>query len=208
MTTGLQHIKNIIFDLGDVIIDLSIPGTISRLAQRSGLSADQVKTLYWSSNTFLDYEKGLLSNEDFHQGANALLGTDMTFEEFSEIWNSMLIRIPSERLRLLDDLSDRYRLFLLSNTNDIHLRRFTDMMEEVSPGRPLESYFEKAYYSHRIGMRKPNTDIFNHVLRENVLMASETLFLDDNPDNIKGASLVGIETKLIDNPSVLFDLFK
>jgi len=208
MNTGLQQIKNIIFDLGDVIIDLSIPGTLNRLAERSEKTSDQVKSLYWSSQTFHDYEKGLLTNAAFFQGANDLLGTDMSFEEFSEIWNSMLIRIPEERLHLLDRLSRTFRLFLLSNTNDIHLRRFTEMMEVVSPGRPLEYYFEKTYYSHRMGMRKPNEDIFSFVLNENGLLAHETLFLDDNHDNIKGASMVGIQTKLIENPAVLFELFK
>lgn len=208
MRTDLHQIKNIIFDLGDVIIDLSIPGTIARLAERAQRTTDEVKSIYWTSEAFHKHEKGLLTDADFHQEANSLLGTNMSFEEFSEIWNSMLIRIPIERLRLLKDLSSRFRLFLLSNTNEIHLNRFTQMMEEVSPGYPLESYFEKAYYSHKVGMRKPDAEIFNFVVRENGLSPHETLFLDDNPGNIRGATLVGIQSLLIKNPSVLFELFK
>lgn len=203
-----SSVRNIIFDLGNVIIDISIPGTIARLASRSGLSLDRVAEIASGSDIFLRYEKGLCTDEEFHIGANTLMGTDMSFEEFSEIWNSMLVRIPKERLHLLDQLSANHRIFLLSNTNDLHLTRFREMMEEISPKRNLESFFEKAYYSHQLAMRKPDAEIFEHVLKENNLHPEETLFLDDNRDNIAGAAELGIKTFLVENPSILFELFR
>lgn len=203
-----EHIKNVIFDLGDVIIDISIPGTIAKFAGRSGLSHARVKEIYSSSGIFLDYEKGKISDEEFHSGANSLFGTNMSFEEFCDIWNGMLIRIPAERLRLLDKVSAQFRIFLLSNTNDIHLKCFNQMMEEVSPGKPLGSYFEKAYYSHHLGMRKPDAEIFEFVLQENDLSPAETLFLDDNAENISGASRLGIQATIVKHPDNLFEIFQ
>lgn len=208
MTYRNHKVSNLVFDLGNVIIDISIPGTIARLSDRSGLSIQQVTEIYTMSDIFLRYEKGLCTDQEFYLGANELFGTDMSFEEFSSIWNGMLIRIPYERLNLLDQLSSNHRMFLLSNTNDLHLFRFREMMAEVSPSRTLESFFEKAYYSHQIGLRKPDTEIFEYVLKENNLRPEDTLFLDDNSDNIAGATTLGIKTLLVENPSILFDVFK
>ncbi|MFZ9503265.1 MAG: HAD family hydrolase [Cyclobacteriaceae bacterium] len=203
-----QKVNNLIFDLGNVIIDISIPGTIARLADRSGLAPGHVAEIATQSEIFLKYEKGMCTDQEFHSGANALLGTNMSFEEFSGIWNDMLIRIPYERIQLLDKLKDNHRMFLLSNTNDLHLSRFSEMMYEISPQRTLDSYFEKAYYSHQIGMRKPDPAIFEYVLKENGLKSEETLFLDDNPDNVSSAASLGIKTLLVENPSILFDVFR
>lgn len=208
MIKSLPHIKNIIFDLGDVIIDISIHGTIERFAGRSGLSSADVRNIYNTSSVFLDYEKGKISDPEFLEGANRLFGTDMTFEELCEIWNGMLLRIPTERLHLLEKVSAGYRTFLLSNTNDIHLKCFNGMMEAVSPGKPLNNFFEKTYFSHLLGMRKPDAEIFEFVLRENNLNPEETLFLDDNPDNIAGASRLGIHSTIVTNPDILFEIFK
>jgi len=202
------HIKNVIFDLGDVIIDISIPGTIANFSNRSGISPERVREIYSTSGIFLDYEKGKISDEEFYRGANSLFGTDMSFEEFCGIWNGMLIRIPAERLRLLEKVSAQFRIFLLSNTNDIHLKCFNQMMEEVSPGKPLSDYFERAYFSHHLGMRKPDAEIFEFVLQENNLNPAETLFLDDNPENISGASRLGIQATIIKHPNILFEIFQ
>lgn len=207
MIQSPAHIKNVIFDLGDVIIDISIPGTIAGFAQRSGLSNEQVKEIYSSSSIFLDYEKGKISDQEFYMGANSLFGTNMTYEEFCEIWNGMLLQIPSERLRLLEKVSGKFRIFLLSNTNDIHLKRFTQMMKEVSPDKPLQNYFEKAYFSNLMGMRKPDAEIFEFVLKENNLNPLETLFLDDNAENIIGASRLGIQVTIVKHPDILFEIF-
>lgn len=201
------HIRHVIFDLGEVIIDLDIPGTVEKLSRLSGKTPAEVREIYSSSETFLDYEKGLISDEEFRSGANRLLGTDMSMEEFSAIWNGMLYRLPEERLQLLDRIRPDYRTFLLSNTNALHLEAFNAMVQTISPSRRMHDYVEYAYYSHLVNMRKPNEEIFRLVLEEQNLKPEETLFLDDNADNIIGASRLGIHAIRVTGPEVIFNLF-
>lgn len=196
-------ISNIIFDLGEVIIDLDIPGTLRRFAERSGRTEQEVRDIYSASDVFLNYEKGLISDEAFREGANRLFGTNMASDEIDAIWNNMLVHLPLRRLEFLDRIKQNYRTFLLSNTNAIHLRAFNAML----PGsRPLESYFERAYYSHIMNMRKPDAEIFLRVLEENNLRPEQTLFLDDNADNIQGAAACGIVAVRVARPDDILSL--
>ena len=208
MQLSLEQITNIVFDLGEVIIDLNIPGTIQKFADQSGKSLEEVRKIYSASDVFLNYEKGLISDEQFRSGANQLLGTSYADEEFDSTWNGMLYRLPPERLQLLKRLSSRYRIFLLSNTNAIHLRQFTKMVHSVSGEESMDAYFEKAYYSHLIKMRKPDAEIFEFVLKDSKLDAAQTLFLDDNEDNISGARACGIQAERILKPDQLFQIFQ
>lgn len=208
MQLSLEQITNIVFDLGEVIIDLNIPGTIQKFADQSGKSLEEVRKIYSASDVFLNYEKGLISDEQFRSGANQLLGTSYADEEFDSTWNGMLYRLPPERLQLLKRLSSRYRIFLLSNTNAIHLRQFTKMVQAVSGEKSMDAYFEKAYYSHLIKMRKPDAEIFEFVLKDSKLDAAQTLFLDDNEDNISGARACGIQAERILKPDQLFQIFQ
>ncbi len=200
-------IRNVIFDLGEVIIDLDIPGTIKKLCKHSGKSPDEVRKIYTSSDVFLNYEKGLISDQDFRAGANELLGTSFEDDEFDLIWNGMLRDLPLKRLELLERLKSKYRVFLLSNTNEIHLREFTGLVRSISGKASMETYFEKAYYSHQIKMRKPDAEIFMYVLQNSNLVPGETLFLDDNADNIIGASACGIRAVRVINPDLIFEIF-
>jgi FMN phosphatase YigB (HAD superfamily) len=107
----------------------------------------------------------------------------------------------------LKSLKARYRTFLLSNTNGIHVKCFSESLSKTHGIDSLDSLFERVYYSHQMRMRKPDPEIYEFVLRENNLAASETLFLDDNEKNIAGARAVGIETFLVRDPNQLFNLF-
>lgn len=206
MNNLIQPFRNVIFDLGEVLLDLAIQNTITRFSELSGQTPEQVKKIYTSSEVFLNYEKGLIDDEAFRSGANQLFSTNIPDNHFDEIWNGMLYNLSVERLELLNNLADQYRLFLLSNTNEIHIRRFTEISLAVS-ARSLESYFEKTYYSSRIKMRKPDKEIFEYVLSENNLIPQETIFLDDNVDNIAAAQALGIQGIQVSHPSILFEIF-
>ena len=208
MSLSSDGIRNIIFDLGDVIIDLDIPATIGRFAECSGKTLEEARMIYSRSDVFLNYEKGLITDQAFRSGANALLGTQLSDREFDAIWNGMLLQVPAEKIAMLEALAPGHRLFLLSNTNNIHLKCFGEIFRKASGGRPIEDYFEKTYYSHLMGMRKPDEEIFRYVLQENGLDPAETLFLDDNADNIRGAAATGIRTFHVTHPSVVFNAFK
>ena len=108
-------------------------------------------------------------------------------------WNALLLRFPPERIALLDGIRKKYRIFLYSNTNAIHHQRFMEIYREAFPGSELNDHFEKAYYSHILGHRKPDTTGFEIIIRENGLNPAETLFVDDAFMNMEGAIKAGLK---------------
>jgi putative hydrolase of the HAD superfamily len=120
-------------------------------------------------------------------------------------WNALLLDFPPERIRLLKMLKKQYRLFLLSNTNALHQREFEQRFIAVSGGG-METIFEKVYYSHLLGLRKPNEDIYRVVVEENRLIPGETLFIDDTVSNFSGAQAVGLKTLQVKPPATILDL--
>jgi glucose-1-phosphatase len=201
-------IKNLIFDLGGVIIDLSIDHTIDAVSKMSGMNKKKVTELY-NSPGFEIYEKGLMDDAEFRDYVRDVFSMESTSEEIDACWNAMLRGLPVVKLDLLMSLKDRYKVYLLSNTNGIHLNYINSvMLPAVVPGvTSLDQYFHKAYYSHLMKKRKPDAEIFEQVLEENNLAGNETLFLDDNPGNIKGANLVGIKTVHVVTPDLILDYF-
>ncbi len=156
---------------------------------------------------FNEYEKGLLSDVEFRARVRKMLAVEVTDKQIDDAWNAMLGDIPNERLQLLQRLGKKHRVFLLSNTNSIHLQHFNGIVKKVS-GRPvLDEFFEQAYYSHLLKMRKPDLEIFDHVLKENKLNPAQTLFLDDNVDNLRAAEQAGIKTAHITHPDLIFSIF-
>ena len=200
------EIKNIIFDLGGVIINLSVKATVQRFSVLTGLSPEYLNDKLLKSDLFKDHEKGKVSDKDFRNQIRSTLNVDSSDEEIDDSWNAMLLDIPKERIELLLHLKDRYRLFLLSNTNEIHLLRFSEIIDHMNFS--FETLFEKVYYSHRLLMRKPNKEIFEYVLHENGLIAEQTLFLDDSLENLSGAASIGIKTFHVKHPDSLFHLFE
>lgn len=203
-----MEFRNIIFDLGGVILDLSAQKTIEGFSTLSGLPADRVTYLFKSAQGFEKYERGEYSDQEFRDFVRDLYHVNVTDKEIDSCWNAMLLGIPRANLDLLKKLKDRYRVFLLSNTNTIHLNYINSTILPPSESVPsLDSYFHQAYYSHFMGKRKPEPEIFGQVLDENKLHAQETLFLDDNADNIAGASAVGLQTAFVDTPDFVLRYF-
>jgi HAD superfamily hydrolase (TIGR01509 family) len=184
-------IKNIIFDLGGVLLNLDFAGSRNAFIQ---LGIPQIDDLF--SNTNEDsfwklYEIGRLTDEEFLAEARKLAIDGTTEQDIIRAWNSMLLDFPRERVELLEKLRERYRLFLFSNTNSIHLQSFQESFREVY-NRDLDSLFEKAWYSHLINRRKPNVEAFHYIIEEAGLHAPETLFIDDSPANVEGARRAGL----------------
>lgn len=203
---SIQGIRNIIFDLGGVIINLSIPSTVAAFSKASGKPVEEVAALV-NSQGFIDYEKGLISDEVFRDHVRKALNWKASDDEIDESWNAMLLDIPANRIQLLERLKKSHRIFLLSNTNEIHWRKFSQILYEQTQQKSMDDYFHRAYYSHRMKMRKPDVEIFDYVLKENQLDPSETLFLDDNLSNLRGAEQAGIKTFHVQTPELIFSLF-
>ncbi len=197
-----------IFDLGGVIIDLDLEASYREFSRLSGLEIPEVINRTRGLMLFEDYETGAINSQDFRNQINELLEMTATNQEIDHAWCALLGEIPSERLNLLNKLKHGYRTFALSNTNDIHAQKF-DQIAEQSLGNAVlfSEHFERVYLSHEMKMRKPNIEIYQTVLADQDLNPSETLFIDDNLENILGAESVGIQTVHLKDPGQLIAVF-
>ncbi|WP_128543894.1 HAD family hydrolase [Larkinella soli] len=209
MSSVLQpEIKNIIFDLGDVIIPIDLRGPIRNFATLSGLSEEEVENLWRDHGLTLQYETGLIDDAAFRRHVRDLLKNDSWADEVIDTaWNTVLLELPVERVQRILELRERYRLFLLSNTSRIHIVRVNQILSEL--GQPtLEELFEKVYYSYEVRLAKPSPEIYNHVLETAGLKAEETVFLDDNPHNIRAAAELGIKAVQVQPPLTILDYLR
>lgn len=201
------RIKNIIFDIGGVIINLSVEKTHQAFASLSGLPVEEIKNKIHHGAFFHHYEKGLISDADFRDHVRESLHMNVSDTELDRAWNAMLLDIPMDRIRLLEELKSRYNLYLLSNTNNIHWQCFNNQVKQLTGHDTIDHYFHQSYYSHLVKMSKPDVEIYEHVLQSNNLIAYETIFLDDNKDNLTGANKAGIQTFHVQHPDQIFSLF-
>lgn len=188
------EIKNIIFDLGGVIINLDYNRTRESFIKLGVKDFDAIYSKAQQSGFFDEFDKGTLSPDEFRHEIRKHISHKVTDAEIDTAWDAMLLDIPKEKLDLLRALKGKYRTFLLSNTNKIHVRNFSGYMLQTFGTPDFTPYFEKWYFSCNIGMRKPDAEVFDFVLRENNLEASETLFVDDSVQHIEGAQKVGLQT--------------
>lgn len=193
----MAKINTIIFDLGGVIINLDIAATIAEFNKLSAQPFEAIYTQLQQTPVFDLFDKGLIREQEFFNGLKVAMGAEPDDKLMLKAWNAMLLDFPPHRLRLLTQLKSRYRLFLLSNTNETHIREFEAQLLESRGYQNLEPFFEKVYYSCRMGMRKPDTEIFEYVLKENGLLAEETLFIDDTIHHVEGALKTGIQAHLL-----------
>lgn len=195
-------INAIIFDFGDIFINLDKPATISGL-QKLGMKE-------WNSEfeqLNLSFEVGAISPEDFVGGFQKQL-PNASKEKILKAWNAVLADFPFYRLEFLQELSKKYRLFLLSNTDSIHINTF-EKKSGVSFYKDFYDCFEKVYFSFDVGMRKPDPKIYQFVLEQNNLTAENTLFVDDKTENTDSAAALGIKVwNLQVGKEDVVDLFK
>lgn len=193
----------IIFDLGGVIVDLSVSKTIQAFSDLSGWPAHRIMDAYSKHQEFFAYERGELSDVEFRAMLRRIFSLQVTDAQLDAAWNAMLLGVPLKKLELIEKLKSEVSVFVLSNTNNIHIQCVNSMFLN---GRTLDDYFHKCYYSHEVGMRKPEIEIYRHVLQDAGLEPARTVFLDDNLENIQAASAVGIKAFHIAHPDYVFDL--
>lgn len=182
-------IKNLIFDFGDVFLNLDKPATAQKMVAHGfqGLTPDL-------EQLFHHYEKGMCSTADFLKTL-APIFPSATEEYLMEAWNAILLDFPEERLLFLENLAQQkeYRLFLLSNTNDLHIQFVKEYMGQERYER-FKNCFEQFYLSYEIGFRKPDAAIYQYVLEQNNLKPEESFFVDDTLENVTTAAHMGIHT--------------
>lgn len=190
----MQKIKTIIFDLGGVIINLYVEKTISAFAQLSRLSEKEVEEAYLSADVFKQYEKGLISDDEFRQKLQVQFNLKATNEEIDKAWNAMLGEIPNDRIESIKSLKQNYKCIVLSNTNAIHESAFHKILSNSFSYQHLSDLFHEVYFSHDLNQRKPDQEIYQNVLSLSQTEATEALFMDDGQINLDSASKLGIHT--------------
>lgn len=195
----LNKYKNVIFDLGGVLLNLDYKRTEDAFIKLGLKNFDAIYSQHLQTELFEKFETGAISSSQFRVGIKTYLDNNITDTEIDSAWNDMLLDFPAERIRFLEKLKITHRIFLLSNTNDIHLAAYSNYMKRTFGfENGLAHIFERQYYSNKIGMRKPNTNIFDFVLRENKLNAAETFFIDDSQQHVTAAKQLGINAYWLD----------
>ena len=202
----MQKIKNIIFDLGGIFIDIDFSKTQKAFENLGLANFKNFFSQHTASPLFEDLETGQISPESFYRRFRKETNTLLSNTEIKNAWNALLGTFPSERLAWLDEIKHRYKIYLFSNTNIIHLLAFQKIYRQCTGKKNFDDNFIAAHYSHELGMRKPYPESFTHLLKIENLIAAETLFIDDTAGNIEGAKAAGLQTILLLPPKTVIDL--
>ncbi|MFY0594268.1 HAD family hydrolase [Roseivirga sp.] len=208
MPLDLSKINNIIFDLGGVILNIDHEAPIRAFSQLGIPNFDELYSKASQSALFADLETGKITPAEFRDSLRAYLPVELSDTKLNEAWNSIILDFPEAHIRLLEKLKSEKRTFLLSNTNIIHLEVIINRLHEHFGYTGLNGLLEKTYYSHELGMRKPNQDIFKFVMEDANISAEETLFIDDSMQHIETAKSCGLQTHHLKDGESIIDLFK
>ncbi len=201
-----NEIKNIIFDLGGVIIKFKPEKMTENLSPEKLEVYQAAFKQILEQGVLNDFEKGLINKSDFRKKVCFAAKEQLSDHEFDKIWNKGLLDYPERNIKILKELSKKYRIFLLSNTNLIHAERFIPQFEQQF-GMNFRSLFEKTWLSHEIALRKPDIEVFEYVLKDADIKAEETLFIDDLLENTQAAEKLGIKTFCIKRNAGLHSIF-
>ena len=199
-------VKNIIFDLGGVIINLDFSAAEKAFTE---LGFEDFKNVFGGGNvsSFIkDYEVGMIDDDEFIKQIHKIAKKKNDDGIAIAAWNAMLLDFPPERINYLKELKKRYRLFLFSNTNSLHLKSFRQSFTKSFENAVFDDLFEKTYYSHEIKLRKPTKEAFDYVVKDAGLNPAETLFVDDMLVNVEGAIAAGLQAVQVKPGKSILDL--
>ena len=193
----MNKVKNIIFDLGNVILDIDTKLSEVAFANKGLENFENLYTLAAQSEIFDRLEVGNITPKEFYAEFRQLTKTHLSDDVIKNCWNALILDYEPKRIELLKKLKTKYRTFILSNTNKIHYDFYTTLIKQTQNVDGLESLVEKAYFSHEINLKKPGRQIFEYIMQDSNLSASETIFIDDNEPNIITAAEMGFKTILL-----------
>lgn len=192
-----NQISTLIFDFGGVLINLDLPKCIDNLIAMGFEDVGQYLSNFGQKDFFLQFENGQINTVEFREAIRKNTQRSVSDDEIDQAWCSFLCDVPLEKINLLKNLKQNYRLLLLSNTNPLHIEQSARMALEVHQ-TSLGQLFDKCYLSYEMGLTKPSEAIFKALLHDAGVKAQECLFLDDGPKNIETAKALGFETYLVD----------
>ena len=202
----MQQVTNIIFDLGGIFLNIDYFATRDTFINLGIVEFDDFYTQSTANPLFENLETGKITPEEFYQEFRNQTGTTLKNEQIRNAWNAMLLDFPQERLDWLNQIKDKYKIYLFSNTNQIHHEAFSKTYAAQHNGRNFDDFFLKAYYSHTLGLRKPYPESFLELCKREGLDPVETLFIDDTAKNIAGAQQAGLQTIYLQHPATVLEL--
>ncbi len=186
-----SKIKNIIFDLGGVLLNINPLLSLLELEKISGIGRDELILRFLNEKIFEKFDTGSLNPAQFREKLCHILNCSVSDAEIDRCWNKLLLDFPPDRVEMLQQIRNNYRIFLLSNTNSIHFDHYTQEFFE-NYGIRMTELFDELFLSYEIGIHKPDAGIYTHVLQHAGIEASESVFFDDSLSNIEAAKLLGI----------------
>jgi putative hydrolase of the HAD superfamily len=200
-------IKNIIFDLGGVILDID-ESIVYKELEKMGISTSELAHSKEFMEIMSKFDTGIYTAPTFRKKTKALLGLEkMTDQKFDSIWNAMLLDIPRERIEAIEQVKKHYKIFLMSNSNVIHYDLYVRDMQLRFGYNEFDKLFNKSYFSFAEHLEKPDPRFFELILDHEHLLPEETLFIDDTAKNIAAAKELGIRTYHIRRDELVRNLF-
>ena len=188
----LKGIKNIIFDLGGVLLNIDPKKTIEAFGQLGMPQLIGDKGLSYDHDIFYLMEQGQITPDEFRNGVRKLLLRDFTDHQIDDAWTAMLLDFPAIRVELVKNLRKEFNIYLFSNTNAIHVAKYQANFRNQH-GFEVSSLFEKAFHSNEIGYRKPTPESFQEIIRLSEIIPEESLFIDDSLQNVEAAIATGLK---------------
>lgn len=189
----LKNYDTILFDLGGVLINLNYQKTVEAFIELGVKDLNLTYSQTAQTSLFDDYEIGKISTQQFINSIKKYVPDNVTPNQIVHAWNAMILDFPIENLAFLEELSQQKILYLLSNTNAIHLQKVEQKLADRTD-KKLSDFFKKVYYSHEIQMRKPYAETFEFVCKDAGLSIEKTLFIDDSEQHLIGAKAIGLNT--------------
>ncbi len=190
----MKNVKNIIFDLGGVLLQVDYDKSEKAFLNYGIADYPDLFSQNHASHLFESLETGKITPKEFFVAFRAITASSLTDLEIKNAWNAMLGDFYLDRLEWLKELSNRYQVYLFSNTNQIHSESFHQTFLKQTGTGNFDDYFIKTYYSYQVGFRKPHPSSYLKLLELQALNAEETVFIDDTEKNIEGAKQAGLHT--------------
>ena len=198
----MKKCKAIIFDLGTVILNINYQNTIDEFTKLGVKNSGTFYSKKVQTDLFNQIETGMISSNEFLKALQKETN-NANIKQVEQAWNAMLLDLPQERLQLIKKLKNNHTIYLLSNTNAIHIDAFKKKLGNTK-WLAFCKLFEKMYLSHELGLRKPDVKIFEYILKEQELKAEEVFFIDDSPQHIAGAKKLGLHCHyLLDDENII-----
>ncbi|NOX87019.1 MAG: HAD family phosphatase [Chlorobi bacterium] len=203
-----MDIEAIIFDFGGVILDIDPKLTMKEFEKLGARKLNKDQTREFVEKIVAKFERGIFTPEVFRTKIKEFLKFEADDNQIDDAWNALLYDIPAERIRVIEQVRNNYRIFLLSNSNEVHYDLYVRDLQLRFGYREFDELFEKSYFSFDTHLSKPNPEAFEFIINQEELTPSKTLFIDDRENNIKAASSLGLRTYLLKPPERIRDIFK